>query len=54
MDALAETFSLAEIHAALRSIQQTMQQLDRNANPLLALEVLLMDLPNAEQRAGQS
>ena len=51
MDAVADTFSLAEIRAALRSIQQTMQQLDRNASPLLALEVLLMDLPCADLRA---
>lgn len=51
MDALADTFTLDEIRAALRSIQQTMQQLDRNASPLLALEVLLMDLPCADLRA---
>ena len=52
MDAVAETFSMAEIRGALQSIQHTMQQLDRNANPLLALEVLLMDLPNAVLRAA--
>ena len=37
--------SLQQIQAALRAIQATMEQLQQNANPLLALEVLLLALP---------
>ncbi|MFP3974952.1 MAG: DNA polymerase III subunit delta' [Chloroflexota bacterium] len=33
------------IHNMIRSIRETMQRLDRNANPRLALEVLMLQLP---------
>jgi hypothetical protein len=37
--------SLRQVRDALRAIQKTIQQLQQNANPLLALEVLLLALP---------
>lgn len=37
------------IGGAIRSIQETMQQLEQNANPRLALEVLMLNIPHLEK-----
>lgn len=42
---LARTLAISQIAALLRAIGQTLQYLDENVNPRLALDVLLMKLP---------
>ncbi len=42
----AERLGLETASAAVRAIQQTLWQLDRNANVRLAVEVLLLNLPH--------
>lgn len=42
---LANVLSIAQVAALLRAIGQTLQYLDRNVNPRLALDVLLLKLP---------
>ncbi len=42
---LANALSIAQVAALLRAISQTLQYLDRNVNPRLALDVLLLKLP---------
>ncbi len=42
---LANALSVAQVAALLRAISQTLQYLDRNVNPRLALDVLLLKLP---------
>jgi len=41
--------STSAIGGAIRSIQETMQQLEQNANPRLALEVLMLNIPYVEK-----
>ncbi len=43
----AQRFSIGEANAVLQSLRTTIDRLDRNANPRLALEVLMLDLPRA-------
>ncbi len=43
---------LSAIGKAIRSIQETMQQLDQNANARLALEVLMLNIPIFEKEAS--
>jgi len=47
---LAQGYSLAEIRAFISSIQAAAEQLRQNANPRLALEVLMLSIP--ERRAA--
>ena len=42
---MAEGYSLAQITTSINSIQATEKQLRQNANPRLALEVLMLDIP---------
>ncbi|PJF46530.1 MAG: AAA family ATPase [Chloroflexi bacterium] len=42
---LANALSIAQVATLLRAISQTLQYLDRNVNPRLALDVLLLKLP---------
>jgi DNA polymerase-3 subunit delta' len=42
---LSEETDLSDIRHFIENIQQAMQNLRRNANPRLALEVLMMDIP---------
>jgi DNA polymerase-3 subunit delta' len=48
--AAAGVYGLNAATGALRAIQQTLWRLERNANPRLALEVLMLDLPRASRR----
>ena len=48
---LAECFSLAEIRKFIDVVRQTVDRLRANANPRLALEVMLLDMP-AGKREG--
>ena len=41
----ADKFAASAIGNAIKSIQETMQQLDKNANARLALEVLMLNIP---------
>ena len=41
----AAAFSLSQIAGVVRRVQETAEQLDRNANPRLALDVLMLNLP---------
>lgn len=41
----AERYEARVIHNMIKSIRETMQRLDQNANPRLALEVLMLQLP---------
>jgi DNA polymerase III subunit delta' len=45
----ADQFALSSIHAFLRSLSRTRQELRGNANVRLALEVLMMDCPRPSQ-----
>ncbi|MBT9149075.1 MAG: DNA polymerase III subunit delta' [Dehalococcoidia bacterium] len=42
----AAQYSLSAISGMIRSIRETIQQLEQNANPRLALEVLMLDIPH--------
>lgn len=44
----ARLYTLPEIGQVLNSIRRTQQELEQNANPRLALEVLMLDLPRKE------
>ena len=52
LEAMAESFSLAQIAGALRQAQATTEQLEKNANPRLALDVLMLSLPTAGEAVG--
>ncbi len=41
----ATQYSLSAIGGMLQSIRETTQQLEQNANPRLALEVLMLNIP---------
>jgi DNA polymerase-3 subunit delta' len=45
IEAAAERYGLERASAAVRAVQQTLWQLDRNANARLAVEVLMLNLP---------
>jgi len=45
---LAQSYSLMQIVGFIGSIRAARWQLERNANPRLALEVLMLDIPNKE------
>jgi DNA polymerase-3 subunit delta' len=47
---LAQGYNLAEIRAFIGGIQQAAEQLEKNANPRLVLEVLMLSIP--ERRAA--
>ncbi|MFH1301688.1 MAG: DNA polymerase III subunit delta' [Planctomycetota bacterium] len=42
-------YTLSEISEMIKSIQATMQQLEQNANPRLALEVLMLNIPSERE-----
>ncbi len=46
---LAKGFSLAKIRAFIQSIRAAGEQLGKNANPRLVLEVLMLDIPETEK-----
>lgn len=48
----ASRHTLADLAAALRATRQTSDELERNANPRLSLEVLLLSWPQAGQEIG--
>jgi DNA polymerase III gamma/tau subunit len=53
MDALkemAQAFSLAQIRAGIRAIEDAGEQLKLNANPQLVLEVLMLSIPRREEK----
>jgi len=41
----ATGWDIGVISQAIRSTQQAMQHLDQNANPRLAIEVMMLDIP---------
>lgn len=45
----AQQYSINAIGQVIRSIQETMQQMEQNANPRLALEVMMLNMPNIEK-----
>ena len=47
LDEEAKTYSLEEIAGAVTALGETQHHLDRNVNPRLALEVLMLDLPRS-------
>ena len=47
LDEMAKGRGIAQIRAFIKSIQETGEQLRQNANPRLALEVLMLDIPEA-------
>jgi len=49
---MAKRYSLAQIRASIQSILATGEQLRQNANPRLALEVLMLDMPGGKSTAG--
>ena len=50
---LAREISLLDIRRFIKKIQETIQNLRRNANPRLVLEVLMMDIPvRKKERIG--
>jgi DNA polymerase-3 subunit delta' len=49
LSGMAESCSLAEIRNFSKSIQTAGEQLRQNANPRLALEVLMLDIPETEK-----
>ncbi len=48
----ASRCSLSAVSKAIRSIEETMQQLDQNANARLVLEVLMLNIPILEKEAS--
>lgn len=50
----AMQFSTSAIAGAIRAIQETIQQLEQNANPRLALEVLMLNIPTAERELNHA
>ncbi len=46
---MARNFSLAQVRAFIRSIRTAGEQLRQNANPRLALEVLMLDIPESKR-----
>ena len=51
---IAGDYSLAEIRTAIGNIQAAEAQLRLNANPRLALEVLMLNIPRKEKRSGHN
>ncbi|MFC2065723.1 ATP-binding protein [Chloroflexota bacterium] len=49
---MAQCYRLAQIKVFIQSIQMVVEQLRQNANPRLALEVLMLDIPRKE-RGGE-
>ncbi|MDP2730806.1 MAG: DNA polymerase III subunit delta' [Dehalococcoidales bacterium] len=47
---LAGGYTLAQIRASIDSLLMAWEQLKQNANPRLVLEVLMLDMPEAEER----
>lgn len=54
LERMATHYSVKEIKATLRAIERAKRQLEQNANTLLTLEVLLLDLPGAKARTRVS
>ncbi|MBT4513178.1 MAG: DNA polymerase III subunit delta' [Chloroflexi bacterium] len=50
----AEQCSTSVIGETIKAIQETMQQLDQNANPRLALEVLMLNIPIIERERSHA
>ncbi len=50
LEMVAGGYNLAQIKMFIESIQAAGEQLRQNANPLLALEVLMLDMPGKEKR----
>ena len=48
---LARGYSLAQTKTFINSIRATSEQLRQNANPQLALEVLMLSVPEADSAA---
>ena len=46
---MARGYTLEQIEAFIKSVQSSKEQLMRNANPQLALEVLMLDMPRKER-----
>ena len=52
IEAMAKVFSLPDIAGALRQALATTEQLEKNANPRLALDVLMLNLPKPGEAVG--
>jgi len=51
---MAKGCKLAQIKAFIDSIQAAKEQLRQNANPILVLEVLMLDMPGKERRSEKN
>jgi len=51
---MARGYTLEQIEAFIKSIQAAREQLTQNANPQLALEVLMLDMPGKEKGGTES
>ena len=51
---MAKGYNLAQIRAFINSIRAAGEQLKQNANPRLVLEVLMLDIPEAERHGERS
>lgn len=51
LDAMARSYSLAQIRRVITSIQKAGEQLGQNASPRLVLEVLMLSIPRKEERS---
>lgn len=54
LEAMSADYSLAQIRRFIENIQAAGEQLKQNANPLLALEVLMLDMPGKEKRGEKN
>ena len=51
---MAQGYRLAQIRAFIESIRAAAEQLRQNANPRLALEVLMLDIPVKERGSEEN
>ena len=54
LHSLADGFNISQIRAAIRAIGLARKQLRQNASPRLVLEVLMLDMPAAQNKRGKS
>ncbi len=54
LEAASAEYSLAQTKRFIENIQAAGEQLKQNANPLLALEVLMLDMPGKEKRGEKN
>ena len=54
MRAASDALSRAQVLAVLESIRQASQDLERNVNPRLALEGMMLSLPRVPNTTGEA